>query len=168
MIEYCAMDTPIGRLHLFARDEATVLIDLRDDPAAARGQIRRRFGNDRIVDTPDPGYAASALRRYFDGELPALDALRVDPGGTPFQAAVWKALRSIPAGSTVSYRELAERIGTPTSVRAVGAANGANPVPVIIPCHRVIGANGSLVGYGGGLARKDWLLRHEGWRPLAR
>jgi methylated-DNA-[protein]-cysteine S-methyltransferase len=167
MIEHGAINTPIGRLHVFARERATVFIDLRDDLPAVARQIRRRFGDEPIADAADPAGAVSALRRYFAGDLAALDPLPVDPGGTPFQASVWRALRAIPAGVTLSYRELARRIGAPNAVRAVGAANGANPVPLIIPCHRVIGTSGSLVGYGGGVERKDWLLRHEGWRPLA-
>ncbi len=168
MIEYATIDTPIGRLNLFAREGAIVFIDLRDDRAAASEHLRRRFSGESIVEAGDPAGAVSALRRYFAGDLSALDALPVDPGGTPFQASVWRALRAIPAGATLSYQQLARRIGAPHAVRAVGAANGANPVPVVIPCHRVIGANGKLVGYGGGIERKDWLLRHEGWRTLAR
>jgi methylated-DNA-[protein]-cysteine S-methyltransferase len=112
--------------------------------------------------TDDPAGAASALDRYFGGDLRALDALAVDTGGTPFQQRVWIALRAIPVGTAVSYSALARTIGMPRAVRAVAAANGANPVAIVIPCHRVIGADGSLTGYGGGLARKRWLLAHEG------
>jgi methylated-DNA-[protein]-cysteine S-methyltransferase len=168
MIEHGRIDTPIGALQVFARNGALVLIDLRDDADVAREQVRRRFPGEPIGPHEDPGGSTAALRRYFAGDFAALDSLSVNPGGTPFQASVWRALRSIRPGTTISYRDLAERIGVPQAVRAVGAANGANPVPVVIPCHRVIGANGKLVGYGGGLERKDWLLRHEGWRPLAR
>jgi methylated-DNA-[protein]-cysteine S-methyltransferase len=103
--------------------------------------------------------------RYFGGDLRALDAVPCDPGGTPFQARVWKALRTIPVGTTWSYGALARRIGDPKAVRAVGFANGSNPIAVVIPCHRVIGSNGTLVGYGGGLERKHWLLAHEGALP---
>ena len=84
--------------------------------------------------------------------------------GTPFQKRVWEALRTVPAGKTASYAELAVRVGSPAAVRAVGAANGANPVAIVVPCHRIIGSNGTLTGYGGGLERKTWLLRHEGGR----
>jgi methylated-DNA-[protein]-cysteine S-methyltransferase len=129
--------------------------------------VQRRFGSAAISECDDPAGAASALQRYFAGDLTAVDALPVDTGGTPFQTSVWRALRTVPAGKTISYSELARRIGAPTAVRAVGAANGANPVPIVIPCHRIIGTSGKLVGYGGGMERKDWLLRHEGWRPLA-
>ena len=102
------------------------------------------------------------LRRYFGGDVGALDTVPVELNGTPFQKTVWQALRRIPCGTTISYAELARRIGDPAAVRAVGTANGANPVAVIVPCHRVIGSNGNLTGYGGGLDRKQWLLEHEG------
>ena len=102
------------------------------------------------------------LGRYFGGNLAALDTVPVELNGTPFQKRVWQALRRIPFGSTISYAELARRIGSPSAIRAVGTANGANPVAVIVPCHRVIGSDGSLTGYGGGLDRKQWLLSHEG------
>jgi methylated-DNA-[protein]-cysteine S-methyltransferase len=102
------------------------------------------------------------LSRYFSGEVGILDDIAVELNGTPFQKNVWQALRRIPAGRTLSYAELAKRIGEPSAIRAVGTANGANPVAVIVPCHRVIGSNGRLTGYGGGLDRKQWLLEHEG------
>jgi len=103
------------------------------------------------------------LRDYFAGQRKSFD-LPLAPKGTPFQLAVWNALLEVPYGATISYSELSNRIGKPSAVRAVGAANGANPIPVIIPCHRVIGANGSLTGYGGGIERKQWLLALEGRR----
>jgi len=95
----------------------------------------------------------------------SIDHLRVATVGTPFQQRVWAALRTIPCGETMSYGDLARRIGQPSAVRAVGLANGANPIPIVVPCHRVIGASGQLVGYGGGLHRKQWLLAHERARP---
>jgi methylated-DNA-[protein]-cysteine S-methyltransferase len=101
------------------------------------------------------------LAAYMDGELAALDSLAVSTGGTTFQKQVWRALREIPTGTTTSYGELAKRIGRPSAVRAVGLANGANPIGIVVPCHRVIGANGSLTGYAGGLQRKRWLIAHE-------
>lgn len=112
------------------------------------------------------GRAPAALRRsleaYFAGDLLAIESIPCLTGGTLFQRTVWKALRTIPAGSTLSYGQLAAQIGSPKAVRAVGLANGANPIGLVVPCHRVIGADGSLTGYGGGLERKRWLLRHEG------
>ena len=110
---------------------------------------------------PTPTAAAGAVAAYFAGDVRAIERLPVETGGTPFQRAVWAALRDIPCGTTVSYGEIARRIGRPKAVRAVGMANNANPVGVIVPCHRVIGAGGDLTGYGGGLDRKRWLLDHE-------
>ena len=109
---------------------------------------------------------ALALLAYFDGDLDAIDRLEVEPGGTEFQRRIWHTLRrSVPAGSTIGYGELAARAGRPDAVRAVGAAMAANPIPVVIPCHRVLTADGQLWDYGGGLARKRWLLEHEGALP---
>jgi len=105
--------------------------------------------------------ARLALEAYFAGELAAIEVIHTQTRGTDFQRSVWSALRKIPMGTTVSYGQLAVKIGRPAAVRAVGAANGANPIPVIVPCHRVIGADASLTGFGGGLERKRWLLAHE-------
>ena len=162
MIETTILDSPLGRLYVGVRDGRLCLLELAD---AAR--FRRRLARSREPIEPARSPAAqrilAALRAYFAGGLDALDAVHVDPlGGTPFQRRVWRALRAIPPGTTVSYGTLARRIRSPKAVRAVGAANGANPVPIVLPCHRVVGADGSLTGYGGGLARKRWLLRHEG------
>jgi methylated-DNA-[protein]-cysteine S-methyltransferase len=109
----------------------------------------------------DPFGHTATLAAYMDGDLAALDSLEVATGGTPFQRRVWRALREISAGTTTSYGELAKQIGNPSSVRAVGLANGANPIGIVVPCHRVIGADGSLTGYAGGLQRKRWLIAHE-------
>jgi methylated-DNA-[protein]-cysteine S-methyltransferase len=128
--------------------------------------LARRFPGAHRVDRP-PGPTSAALIRYFEGRLDALDALDLDPGGTPFQAAVWGSLRRVRAGTTATYRDLARALDHPTATRAVGAANGRNPISLAIPCHRIVGADGRLVGYGGGLERKAWLLRHEGARLLA-
>jgi methylated-DNA-[protein]-cysteine S-methyltransferase len=105
-----------------------------------------------------------ALKSYFAGKLQAIDEIPVETGGTQFQSNVWRALRRIPAGTTLSYGRMASRLKCPLAVRAVGFANGSNPVCLVIPCHRLIGADGSLTGYGGGLERKRWLLEHEGVR----
>jgi methylated-DNA-[protein]-cysteine S-methyltransferase len=102
------------------------------------------------------------LDRYFDGDMAAFEGIETAPRGTAFQERVWDALQTVPAGRTVSYADIAQRIGQPAAVRAVGLANGRNPVPIVIPCHRIIGRDGSLTGFGGGLERKAWLLRHEG------
>ena len=108
-----------------------------------------------------PKDVVRAFDEYFDGKLDALDGIRTATGGTPFQRTVWQALRQIEPGTTKSYGQLAADIGRAGASRAVGAANGANPIAIVVPCHRVIGADGTLTGYGGGLARKEWLLRHE-------
>lgn len=111
-----------------------------------------------------PAATRSALQRYFSGKLQAIDEIPVQTGGTPFQSNVWRTLRKIPAGRTLSYGRMAQRLKCPRAVRAVGFANGSNPICIVIPCHRLIGADGSLTGYGGGLERKRWLLEHEGVR----
>jgi methylated-DNA-[protein]-cysteine S-methyltransferase len=122
-------------------------------------------GNVTLDDTLRPSSIRRTIERYLDGDLVAIDDLPVKTGGTPFQREVWQALRQIPARQTITYGDLATRIGRSKAVRAVGLANGANPVGVVVPCHRVIGADASLTGYGGGLERKRWLLEHEGARP---
>lgn len=157
--------TPVG-VALLVTDEAGRLraFDFEDYAPRMRRLMRLHYGETPI----EPGAAPSGLKlridRYFGGELQALDEVDWATNGTEFQRSVWRALTTIPAGETLSYRGLAERIGRPTAVRAVGLANGANPVAVVAPCHRVIGADGSLTGYGGGLPRKQWLLQHEGVR----
>jgi O-6-methylguanine DNA methyltransferase len=109
----------------------------------------------------NPGGITQALEAYFDGELDAIEGLPVVLGGTEFQNSVWRGLLKIPCGETRSYGDLARKIGRPSAVRAVGLANGANPIGIVVPCHRVIGSNGTLTGYGGGIERKRWLLAHE-------
>ncbi len=158
--------SPIGPLVLATGPHGLVRLELGGDRAQVEADLARRFADCEVREARDPGGVASALRRYFDGRLDALDALPVDPRGTEFQRQVWLTLRQIPAGRTWSYAQLAQAVGRPSAVRAVGATNGRNPLPLVLPCHRVIGSDGSLVGYGGGLDRKVWLLRHEGasWR----
>jgi methylated-DNA-[protein]-cysteine S-methyltransferase len=123
--------------------------------------LRRYYGASNLDTGAAPQAVKDLVSRYFDGDFHALDDVRWATAGTPFQRSVWAALTTIPAGETLSYGGLAERIGKPKAVRAVGLAIGANPVAIIVPCHRVIGADGSLTGYGGGLPRKQWLLDHE-------
>jgi methylated-DNA-[protein]-cysteine S-methyltransferase len=115
----------------------------------------------RLEPARNPNDLTHAISRYFEGELTAINILPVQTSGMPFQRDVWRALRDIPCGTAISYAKLAGQIGRPAAVRAVGLANGSNPVGVVVPCHRVIGANGSLTGYGGGIERKSWLLEHE-------
>jgi len=156
--------TPIGDLFLVADTEGNLRATFwTDEEQELRRVIGRQFPGQPIELEPanDPHGFSSALRAYFGGDVHAIDKLPVESGGTPFQRDVWRALRDIPCGTTISYAELAQRIGRPAAVRAVGLANGANPVGIVVPCHRVIGSNGSLTGYGGGMERKRWLLHHE-------
>ena len=157
--------TPIGELIVIADgDGALRTIDWTDHEARMKLLLDRYYGKGRYTLTPrrDPGGLSQAMRRYFKGEIGVLKDLPVATSGTPFQTSVWKALRRIEDGTTISYAELARRIGKPKAVRAAGLANGQNPISIVVPCHRVIGSNGSLTGYGGGLHRKQWLLAHEG------
>lgn len=126
--------------------------------------LHRHYGSVVLSEGAAPPSVRAAVTAYFTGDVTALDGLAVRTGGTTFQREVWAALRTIPAGETRSYGQLATAIGRPSAVRAVGLANGANPVGVIVPCHRVVGANGTLTGYAGGLERKRWLLAHEAGR----
>lgn len=156
--------TPIGTMHVLTDDENRVrALDWEDYEDRLKRLLRLHYGtNFTVGEARHPSPARPVLDAYFAGELTAIETLTVDTAGTPFQRAVWAALRKIPAGNTVSYGTLAAAIGRPKAVRAVGAANGANPIGIVVPCHRVIGANAALTGYGGGLHRKQWLLRHEG------
>jgi methylated-DNA-[protein]-cysteine S-methyltransferase len=156
--------TPIGQLIIAADREGNLRVAFfAEDEEIVRRQLRLHYGERGFTLEPvaNPHGLSEAIFRYFSGELNAIDAIPVETGGTPFQREVWCALRQIPCGKTTSYGQLAQRIGRPAAVRAVGLANGANPVAVIVPCHRVIGSNGSLTGYGGGIERKRWLLDHE-------
>lgn len=159
VIEVCEYDTPLGGVTGATREGVLLALAFSDGWAAMETRLVRRLGAlDRRRGT---GGLRTRLTAYFAGDTAALDDVAVDPGGTAFQRAVWQALRRVPAGRTTTYGALARAIGAPTAVRAVGAANGANPIWLIIPCHRAIGADGSLTGYAGGLERKRWLLEHE-------
>ncbi len=159
------IDTPVGE-GVIVVDAAGVLraFDWTDYEARMRLLLRRQNPPVELREGRAPEAVRGAFGAYFAGDLLALDRLEVRTGGTDFQRRCWAALRAIPAGETRSYRDQAQAIGSPAAVRAVGLANGANPVGVVVPCHRVIGANGALTGYGGGLERKRWLLAHEGAR----
>lgn len=166
IVFFDSFESPIGTLTAAATDAGltALLFETRrhgpSEAETARWRAAREAGAPatRVLDA-----ARAQLGAYFAGTLTAFD-LPLAPRGTPFQHRVWRALLEIPYGETVSYAEIARRIGAPDAVRAVGAANGRNPVSIVVPCHRVIGANGALTGYGGGIERKRWLLAHEGWR----
>jgi methylated-DNA-[protein]-cysteine S-methyltransferase len=156
--------TPIGALVLICDEEGRLrATDWTNYDARMHCLLARHYGAENFTLTPahNPSGLATALAAYFDGDIRAIESIPIATEGTAFQKSVWRTLRGIPAGQTISYGELAVRLGKPAAVRAVGLANGANPIGVVVPCHRVIGANGSLTGYGGGLERKRWLLNHE-------
>jgi methylated-DNA-[protein]-cysteine S-methyltransferase len=125
----------------------------------------RREGYQR-VSSANSGGLSDKFRDYFEGDLSAIDNLPSATAGTEFQREVWQTLRTIPCGQVMHYGQLAELLGRPGAARAVGAANGSNPVSIVVPCHRVIGRNGTMTGYAGGVGRKEWLLRHEGYLLL--
>lgn len=153
--------SPIGVIRVVATDRAVCALDFADGPPDDLDRVRARFPGAALVRGAGGADWRERIEAYFAGCLDALDAIPVDPGGTAFQQRVWRALREVPAGATISYAALAARLGEPHAARAVGLANARNPVALIIPCHRVVGAAGALVGYGGGLWRKRWLLEHE-------
>lgn len=158
------LETPLGELAVVADDGGRLrAIEWTDLGADLQRSLRRQFGDGGFALTPasNPSGLTAAMRAYFAGHLHAIDDLPAAAAGTEFQRSVWRALRQIPCGETISYGELARRIGRPAAVRAVGLANGANPIGIVVPCHRVIGADGTLTGYGGGIERKRWLLAHE-------
>ena len=158
------IETPVGELILVAdRQGALRAVDWTDYEERMRRLLRLHYGERgwRLEPASDPSGLSGVMRRYFAGEIAAIERLATATAGTDFQRQVWQALRAVPAGHTITYAELARRIGRPAAVRAVGLANGANPVGVVVPCHRVVGSDGGLTGYGGGLERKRWLLAHE-------
>ena len=151
---YCYLDTPIGELLLAGEEDALAMIGF------PKGSMRREPEPDWIFNEKPLAEVSRQLREYFNGERREFD-LPLRLGGTEFQVSVLKALQEIPYGETTSYGEVAKRIGRPRAVRAVGAANGRNPIPIVVPCHRVIGSTGDLTGFGGGLDTKEALLRLE-------
>ena len=156
--------TPIGEMVIVADGEGNLRATFwTDRETQLQESLQRQYGEKgfTLEATSNPQGLTNAIARYFAGEVTAIDSLPVQTGGTAFQREVWGALREISCGTTISYARLAERIGRPKAVRAVGLANGSNPVGVVVPCHRVIGTDGSLTGYGGGIERKRWLLEHE-------
>jgi methylated-DNA-[protein]-cysteine S-methyltransferase len=155
--------TPIGcALLVTDADGALRALDWEDYEPRMRQLLRLQIGAVRLKDARASRDIREALSGYFKGDLDRLNTIRWRVAGTPFQRQVWTALPTVPAGQTMSYGALAARLEKPRAMRAVGHANGSNPISVVLPCHRLIGADGALTGYGGGLARKRWLLEHEG------
>lgn len=156
------MRSPIGTLILASRDGALCALEYEELEAQLRASLRARFGAGVApAEGGDVDGLGARIRAYLEGDLQALRAIPAAPGGTPFQREVWAALREIPPGETTTYGGLAARLGRPAASRAVGLACARNPVAIVVPCHRVVGASGALTGYAGGLQRKRWLLAHE-------
>jgi O-6-methylguanine DNA methyltransferase len=162
LLQFTHRASPLGEM-LLAWDEGQQLraLDFADCEARLHGLLRRQYRTYELCSASPPTAITDPLDAYFAGVIGGLDEIAVATGGTEFQRQVWAALRMIGPGETTSYGELAEQLGRAGASRAVGLANGANPVAIVVPCHRVVGANGALTGYGGGLARKQWLLDHE-------
>jgi|WetSurMetagenome_2_1015567.scaffolds.fasta_scaffold681597_2 O-6-methylguanine DNA methyltransferase len=159
---YAEMDTPIGRIAIAATSTGLCSLEFDSGREEVMGRIERRFGAAERDDAIRLDPYIRSLDAFMSGDLHAIDSVAVETAGTPFQRRVWARLRRIQAGGTRSYGALARELGIPGGARAVGLANGSNPVAIVVPCHRVIAADGTLGGYGGGLDRKRWLLAHEG------
>ena len=156
------IDSVIGTLLLISDGERLCALDYADYEGRMLRLLRRHYREFRLRQRRAPHGCRSRIQAYLAGDLSCLDGIPVNTGGTPFQQQVWSALRAIPPGSVLSYSELAARLGKPMSYRAVGMTNALNPVAIVIPCHRLVGVDGTLTGYAGGLERKRWLLQHEG------
>ena len=152
----------LGTIVIAARDGRLSSVDYGECRDRMMASLATRYGPVGLHPVLDPFGLSGSIRAYLAGDLCVIDDIPVDTGGTPFQRQVWSALRRIPAGSTVTYADLARDVGRPAATRAVGTINGHNPVAIVVPCHRVIGRDASLRGYAGGLWRKRWLLSHEG------
>ncbi len=160
-IEIARVKTPVGTLRLAAREADLVALSFEESWDEGLAWLERRFGEVEAKASKDPAGAVTAIQAWLDGEVAALDRVSVDTGGTEFQARCWRELRRIEPGHPITYADLARRVGEPKAMRAVGNANGKNPIAIVVPCHRVIATGGGLGGYGGGLKRKRWLLAHE-------
>jgi methylated-DNA-[protein]-cysteine S-methyltransferase len=158
------IESPIGTITLAVHGDDLCALDFVDEDAM-RARLEVRFETVRFVAEANPAGHSDSVRAYFAGELGALAGIPVDPGGTPFQQRVWQELRNTDCGETRSYKDVADAIGAPGATRAVGTANGRNPIAIVIPCHRVVNANKRLGGYAGGTDNKRWLLEHEHATP---
>ncbi len=162
--------SPMGTMILISDGKSLCSLDFADYESRMMGLLHKRYRSFELVEaisqregcTNDPLGFSTKIRAYLSGDFASLEDLPVNAGGTEFQQQVWQMLRTIPVGTTISYGELATKIGKPTAARAVGMANSLNPVAIVVPCHRVIGSKAKLTGYAGGLDRKQWLLQHEG------
>ena len=160
-IDVAEIVTPIGPIAVAVTEEGRLrALELPANGRSGRSRLEARYAGAKRV--PPPPALARQFQRYFAGDLAALDEIEIEPEGSPFFQKVWKVLRRVKPGQTLSYKELAHRAGRPSAVRASASANARNPIALVIPCHRIIGSDGHLCGYGGGLPMKKWLLRHEG------
>jgi methylated-DNA-[protein]-cysteine S-methyltransferase len=168
LLHLSQVPSPIGAILLVTDDGHRLrALDFHDYEDRMRELLRRQYGAVALQPGSPPPAIADALAAYFAGDRTATERIPVETAGTPFQRQVWAALRCIPAGTTTTYGGIAAALGRRGASRAVGLANGSNPVAIVVPCHRVIGANAALTGFGGGLHRKQWLLEHEGALPTA-
>ncbi len=156
------IESPVGTLFLIVAGASLCALDFAGYAARMHKLLHAHYGAVTLKQVDDPHGFSSRIRAYLGGELQSLAAIPVSAAGTPFQQQVWAALRTIPPGSVTTYGTLAAQIGRPTASRAVGMTNSLNPIAIVVPCHRVVGANATLTGYAGGLERKQWLLQHEG------
>jgi len=159
--------SPIGDIVIVVAEGKLLALEFADVGERMAADLAFRFGDYDLEPRRNPFGIGDQLRAYFRGHLATLDDIEVDTAGSPFQRRVWQALRRIPPGTTRTYSELARAAGRPQAIRAAGAANGRNPISIVVPCHRAIGKDGALTGYGGGIERKRWLLRHEGAKIAA-
>jgi methylated-DNA-[protein]-cysteine S-methyltransferase len=156
------IESPLGTMLLVADGISLCALEFGDRESRMMGLLSKRYLSVTLLETKNPQEFSDKIRAYLAGDHSCLDDIPVNAGGTDFQQLVWQKLRSIPVGTTLSYGELATKLGKPTAARAVGMANSLNPIAIVVPCHRVIGAKAKLTGYAGGLERKQWLLQHEG------
>lgn len=160
-LETDVIDSPVGDVIVVVCDGVLLALDFEDYRERMMKLLNKRFGTVQLTRVKNPAGVCDLVERYFAGELRSLESVPMATGGTDFQRQVWQGLRNIEPGSVMTYGELAQAMNNPKAVRAVGMANSLNPISIALPCHRVVGANGKLTGYAGGLERKQWLLAHE-------
>jgi methylated-DNA-[protein]-cysteine S-methyltransferase len=157
----CRIESPLGTIILVADRDKLCALDFADRESRMMKLLHKRYPSFELVESKLPEFS-NKVRAYLDGDYGSLEDIPLNAGGTDFQQLVWQNLRTIPVGTSASYGQIATNLGKPTAARAVGMANSLNPIGIVVPCHRVIGANAKLTGYAGGLDRKQWLLQHEG------
>jgi methylated-DNA-[protein]-cysteine S-methyltransferase len=160
------IESPLGTIILVADGDCLCALDFADRESRMVKLLHKRYDSFDLVESKLPEFS-NKVRAYLDGDYGSLEDIPLNAGGTDFQQLVWQHLRKIPVGTTASYGQIATNLGKPTAARAVGMANSLNPIGIVVPCHRVIGANAKLTGYAGGLERKQWLLEHEGMPTIS-